>query len=913
MDEINSNISDDSNEKDNITYLSGMYKEWFLDYASYVILERAVPALEDGLKPVQRRILHSMKELDDGRYNKVANIIGNTMKYHPHGDASIGDAMVQIGQKDLLIDCQGNWGNLLTGDGAAAPRYIEARVTKFGSHVLYNSKTTKWLSSYDGRNKEPQYLPVKFPILLNHGAEGIAVGLACKILPHNFIELIDASINILKGKKIELFPDFPNGGLADFTQYNDGIRGGKVRVRAGITKINNKTLVINQIPFGTTTDTLIDSIVKATEKNKIKIKKIEDNTSAVAEIIIHLPAGVSPDKMIDALFAFTNCEMSISPNSCVIDGNKPIFIGVTQILKKSVDRTVELLKLELEIKLQELQNQWHWLSLERIFIENRIYRKIEDEETWEGVINAIKTGLEPFLKNLKKKINDDDIVKLTEIKIKRISKFDSHKAQDNLIKIEDQIKEVNRNLSNLIQYTIAYYKDVKDKYSEGKERKTEIRVFDNITARKVIVSNKKLYVNKAEGFIGWSLRKDEFIDDCSDLDDIILFFENGKMIVTKIADKKFVGKGILHTAVWKKGDERTIYHLIYQAGKMAPSYMKRFSVSSITRDREYDLVGNAKESKIHYFSVNPNGRRETVQIKLRPRPKLKKLKIDIDFAELIIKAKSSKGNIVTKNFISKIEQREVGGSTLAARKIWWDEVVLRLNNDQRGKLLGSFKGDDKILTIYKSGKYLISGFELSNKFNDDLILIEKWHPSRALACVYWNPSKELYFVKRFLVEVTTKSYSFIDENCELVLISVDYMPKVKISFNKRLKETKDLEDKIVSLNEIIDVKGDKAQGNQLTKLKVKDITLVDVIPGEEWPEEIIPSETLEIKDHIENVDSNTDENNSTNNVDSPNSKILEEKENINLDTNSETSIELEWDVKDEDNKESDEDGQMKIF
>ena len=913
MDEINSNISDDSNEKDNITYLSGMYKEWFLDYASYVILERAVPALEDGLKPVQRRILHSMKELDDGRYNKVANIIGNTMKYHPHGDASIGDAMVQIGQKDLLIDCQGNWGNLLTGDGAAAPRYIEARVTKFGSHVLYNSKTTKWLSSYDGRNKEPQYLPVKFPILLNHGAEGIAVGLACKILPHNFIELIDASMNILKGKKIELFPDFPNGGLADFTQYNDGIRGGKVRVRAGIIKIDNKTLVINQIPFGTTTDTLIDSIVKATEKNKIKIKKIEDNTSAVAEIIIHLPAGVSPDKMIDALFAFTNCEMSISPNSCVIEGNKPIFIGVTQILKKSVDRTVELLKLELEIKLQELQNQWHWLSLERIFIENRIYRKIEEEETWEGVINAIKTGLEPFLKKLKKKINDDDIVKLTEIKIKRISKFDSDKAQDNLIKIEDQIKDVKINLSNIIQYTIAYYKDVKDKYSEGKERKTEIRVFDNITARKVIVSNKKLYVNKAEGFIGWSLRKDEFIDDCSDLDDIILFFENGKMIVTKIADKKFVGKGILHTAVWKKGDERTIYHLIYQAGKMAPSYMKRFSVSSITRDREYDLVGNAKESKIHYFSVNPNGRRETVQIKLRPRPKLKKLKIDIDFAELIIKAKSSKGNIVTKNFISKIEQREVGGSTLAARKIWWDEVVLRLNNDQRGKLLGSFKGDDKILTIYKSGKYLISGFELSNKFNDDLILIEKWHPSRALACVYWNPSKELYFVKRFLVEVTTKSYSFIDENCELVLISVDHMPKVKISFNKRLKETKDLEDKIVSLNEIIDVKGDKAQGNQLTNLKVKDVTLVDVIPGEEWPEEIISSETLELKDDSDNVESNTDENNSTNNIDAPITKISEEKENINLDTSSETSIELEWDVKNEKKKETDEDGQMKIF
>ena len=913
MDDLSSNITEDSNDKDNITYLSGLYKEWFLDYASYVILERAVPALEDGLKPVQRRILHSMKELDDGRYNKVANIIGNTMKYHPHGDASIGDAMVQIGQKDLLIDCQGNWGNLLTGDGAAAPRYIEARVTKFANHILYNPKTTNWLSSYDGRNKEPQYLPVKFPILLNHGAEGIAVGLACKILPHNFIELIDASINVLKGKKIELFPDFPNGGLADFTQYNDGLRGGKVRVRAGIQKLNNKTLIINQIPFGTTTDSLIDSIVRATEKNKIKIKKIEDNTSAVAEIIIHLPSGVSPDKMIDALYAFTNCEMSISPNSCVIEGNKPVFIGVTEILKKSVERTVELLKLELEIKLQELENQWHWLSLERIFIENRIYREIEEEETWEGVLSAIKNGLKPFLKKLKKPVSDEDIVKLTEIKIKRISKFDSSKAVDNLLKIEDQIKEVKGNLSNLIEYAIAYYKDVKDKYSEGKERKTEIRVFDNITARKVIVSNKKLYVNKEEGFIGWSLRKDEFIEDCSDLDDIILFFSNGKMIITKIADKKFVGKGIIHAAVWKKGDVRTIYHLIYQAGKMAPSYMKRFSVSSITRDREYDIVGNAKDPKIHYFSVNPNGRRETVLIKLRPRPKLKKLKIDVDFGELIIKGRASKGNLVTKNFISKVEQREVGGSTLAARQIWWDEVVSRLNNEERGKSLGSFKGDDKILTIYKSGHYLISGFELSNKFDDDLIHIEKWHPSRPVASVYWNPSKELYFVKRFLIEVTTKKYLFIDESCELVIATVDYQPKVKISFNKRLKETKDLNDKIVDINNIVDVKGDKAKGNQLTRLKVKEITLMDVDEDGHWPveEEPVLITADEATDSVESNDTIEDE--KVINQPVVDTISNEESEELNVDTNSEGPVELEWDVDIDNDKAADEDGQMKIF
>ena len=843
-------------EGDQIVSLSGMYKEWFLDYASYVILERAVPALEDGLKPVQRRILHSLKELDDGRYNKVANIIGNTMKYHPHGDASIGDAMVQLGQKDLLIDCQGNWGNVLTGDGAAAPRYIEARLTKLGNHILFNPKTTTWLSSYDGRNKEPQHLPVKFPLLLAHGAEGIAVGLACKFLPHNFNEIIDASVNYLKGKKVEIFPDFINGGMADFTQYNDGLRGGRIRVRASVSKVDNKTLKIDQIPHGTTTDQLIDSIVKATEKNKIKVKKIEDNTAAEAEIIIHLPSGVSPDKMIDALYAFTNCEMSISPNSCVIENNKPVFLGISEILKRSTDRTVELLKMELEIKLQELENAWHWLSLERIFIENKIYRDIEEEETWEGVLKAIEKGLKPHIKVLKRPVTQEDIVKLTEIKIKRISKFDAFKADENIAKVEDQIKEVKNNLENLIPFTIEYFKDLKAKFGKGKERKTEIRVFDSISANKVIVSNKKLYVNKEEGFIGWSLRKDEFISDCSDIDDIIIFFSSGKMLVTKIADKKFVGKGIIHTAVWKKGDTRTIYHMVYQAGKGAASYMKRFAVNAVTRDKEYDLTGNSKEPKIHYFSSNPNGRREIVNIKLRPRPKLKKLRFDVDFGELMIKGRNSKGNIATKHFISKVELKETGGSTLAAREIWWDGVVRRLNNDSRGTLLGAFKGDDKILTLYKSGHYKLTGFELSNKFDDDLIHIEKWYPNRPLACVYFYGKKDLYYVKRFLVEETAKKTLFIpdDESCELTVASTQFIPRVKIEFNKRLKETKDIPDKTEELNNLIDVKGLKAMGNQLTKLKVKQVSLLPTKDGEEWPE---IEENPKIEDPAEETDNNS--------------------------------------------------------
>ena len=849
LDEVDENGIPGNGGDDNIVSLGGMYEEWFLDYASYVILERAVPALEDGLKPVQRRILHSLNELDDGRYNKVANVIGNTMKYHPHGDASIGDAMVQIGQKELLIDCQGNWGNTLTGDGAAAPRYIEARLTPFAKHVVFNPKTTEWLSSYDGRNKEPEHLPVKFPLLLAQGAEGIAVGLATKLLPHNFIELIDASIDHLRGKKVDIYPDFPHGGMADFTNYNAGLRGGKVRVRANITKVDNKTLKIEDIPFGTTTDTLIDSIVKATEKNKIKVKKVEDNTAAIAEIIIHLPPGVSPDKMIDALYAFTNCEVSISPNSTVIqDRNKPVFLGVNDMLRRSTDRTVGLLKLELEIKKGELENQWHWASLERIFIENRIYRDIEEEETWEGVISAIDKGLKPHVKHLKRAVNEEDIVRLTEIKIKRISRFDGFKADEVIAKIENGLKEVQHHLDNLIQFAVDYFKDLKDKYGEGRERKTEIRVFDSISAKKVIVTNKKLYVNREEGFIGWTLRKDEFISDCSEIDDVIVFFETGKMLVTRISDKKFVGKGILHVSVWKKGDKRTIYHLIYQDGKGGASYMKRFDVSSITRDKEYDLTNGANGSKVHYFSCNPNGRKEVVAVKMRPKPNLKKLKFDIDFEELIIKGRGSKGNRVTKDMISKVEQKEVGGSTLAARKVWWDDVVRRLNDDGRGTLLGEFRGEDKILTLHQSGNYKLSGFELATKFDHDLISIEKWNPSHPIAAVYWNSVKELYYIKRFLVESSSRKVLFIPEEkgVELVVASTQYKPKIKVIYNKRLKETKHLKDKVEEVNDIIDVKGLKAQGNQLTKLAVKDIKLLATVEGEEWPVEVVEEPIAEI-------------------------------------------------------------------
>lgn len=813
--------------------VSGMYQDWFLDYASYVILERAVPALADGLKPVQRRILHSMKDLDDGRYNKVANIIGHTMKYHPHGDASIGDALVQLGQKDLLIDCQGNWGNILTGDGAAAPRYIEARLSKFALDVVFNPKTTDWQASYDGRNKEPIFLPIKFPLLLAQGGEGIAVGLACKMLPHNFNELIDASVSVLKGKRTNILPDFPNGGTADLSNYNAGLRGGKVRLRARVKQEDKNTLVIHEIPWGTTTSGLIDSIVKANDKGKIKIKKIEDNTAEHAEILIHLPSGISPDKTIDALYAFTDCEISISPNACVIENDKPRFADVNEMLKISTDHTVELLKMELEIRKSELEEQWHFASLEKIFIEKRIYRDIEEAETWEEVIGNIDKGLKPHIKHLKRPVTEEDIIRLTEIRIKRISKFDSFKADEHIAGLEDKLAAVLHDLENLIDYAITYFKELKKKYGEGRERKTEIKTFDNIVAAKVVVANKKLYVDRAEGFIGWSMRKDEFVTDCSDIDDIIVFRKDGTMQVTKIADKKFVGKDILHVGIWKKGDVRTIYHMIYQDGTGGAAYMKRFNVTSITRDKEYALTKGTKGSRVLYFSANPNGTSETLQVHLRPRPKLKKLKFEVDMSELAIKGRGAKGNILTKNLVSKIIQKEVGASTLGARKIWYDDVVGRLNAEGRGELLGEFKGNDKILTILGSGQYKLLPFALSTRFDEDLVHICKWDPERPVSVIYFDGEKELFYVKRFLVESSSKPIQFISEHEKsyMEIFSLDLKPRIKVEFDKR---SSDREDEEFELEEFIAIKGYKAQGNRLTPHKVKNIELLE--PLEEEPQ-----------------------------------------------------------------------------
>ena len=839
MNDAEGNPFEKSEFTDKIIPVGGLYENWFLEYASYVILERAVPSLYDGFKPVQRRIMHSMKEMDDGRYNKVANIIGNTMKYHPHGDASIGDALVQLGQKDILIDCQGNWGNTLTGDGAAAPRYIEARLSKFASHVVFNAKTTDWLKSYDGRNNEPDQLPVKFPLLLAQGAEGIAVGMACKIMPHNFVELIEQSINHLRGKKVTILPDFLNGGMADFSNYNDGLRGGKIRLRAKIRKEDNKTLVVNEIPYGTTSS-LIDSILKANDKGKIKIKKIEDNTSAVAEVIIHLAPGVSPDKTLDALYAFTDCEVSISPNSSVIDGDRPRFMGVTEILKVNTDRTVDLLKLELEIRLAELEKQWHFSTLEKIFINEEMYidfKKYSDRET---LYIYMRDAFKPFKKQLIREIEDEDLQKLTQIPMIRITRFDATKADDNIAKIEAEMQVVKENLANLIEYAIDYFKDLKVRFGEGRERKTEIKTFDSINATKVIIANKKLYVDYEEGFVGHSLKKAEYIADCSDLDDIIVFFASGKMMVSKIADKKFVGKGIVYANVWKKGDKRTVYHLMYQDGVGGPTMMKRFNVNSITRDTEYDLTKGTKGSKMLYFTVHTNGEREVVTVILRARPHLKRLKFDIDMGEQLIKGRGASGNRVTKEIVSKIVQKEVGGSTLAARKIYYDTVVGRLNDEKRGKFLGDFKGNDRILTLYKSGEYRLSTFDLSNHFDDDMVHIEKWHPDRAITTVYYDPEKDMHYCKRFVCEVTTdKKVLFISETegSHMDLVSTAYQPKARIIYNKLLKATKNLPDTEVDLADFIEVKGMKSQGNQMTKLKVKEIILEHSIEGDEpWPE-----------------------------------------------------------------------------
>ncbi|APY09795.1 DNA topoisomerase IV [Seonamhaeicola sp. S2-3] len=836
--------------KETITRVTGMYKDWFLDYASYVILERAVPAIEDGFKPVQRRIMHSMKDLDDGRYNKVANIVGHTMQYHPHGDASIADAMVQIGQKDLLIDTQGNWGNILTGDSAAASRYIEARLSKFALDVVYSPKITEWQASYDGRRKEPVNLPVKFPLLLAQGGEGIAVGLSTKILPHNFIELIDASIKHLQGKRFTLLPDFPTAGIADFSNYNDGNRGGKVRVRAKISQLDKNTLVITEIPYGTTTSSLIDSILKANDKGKIKIKKIEDNTAAEVEILVHLPSGLSPDKTIDALYAFTSCESSISPLGCVIEDNKPLFIGVSEMLRRSTDNTVQLLKQELEIKLGELEEQWHFASLERIFIENRIYRDIEEEETWDGVITAIDKGLKPHIKHLKRAITEDDIVRLTEIRIKRISKFDIDKAQQKIDALEEQIAEVKHHLANIIDYTITYFKRLKKEYGEGRERKTEIRTFDDVDATRVVIRNIKLYVNRAEGFIGTSLRRDEYVCDCSDIDDIIVFTKAGKMMVTKVDAKTFIGKDIIHVAVFKKKDKRTIYNLIYRDGKKGPSYIKRFAVTAMTRDREYDVTNGNKGSQILYFSANPNGEAEVVTVHLRQAGSIKKLKWDIDFADILIKGRASKGNLVTKYTVKRIELKEKGVSTLKPRKIWFDETVQRLNVDGRGELIGEFRGEDKLLIINQKGIVKTVTPEVTMHFDDDMVVLEKWNPKKPISVIYFHGEKQIYYVKRFLIENENKEESFIPDvpNSQLEIVSTDWKPMAEIVFAK--ERGKDRKDNLeINLEEFIAIKGINAIGNQLTKDKVNQINLLDPLPYEA-PDEV-HADDLEVVDEKE--------------------------------------------------------------
>jgi topoisomerase-4 subunit A len=853
MQEENQN-NPENNNNETITKVTGMYKEWFLDYASYVILERAVPALDDGLKPVQRRIMQSMKDLDDGRYNKVANLVGHTMQYHPHGDASITDAMVQIGQKELLIDMQGNWGNVLTGDRAAAARYIEARLSKFALEVVFNPKTTKWQLSYDGRRKEPINLPVKFPLLLAQGTEGIAVGLSTKILPHNFNELIDASIKYLKGRSFTIYPDFLTGGIADISNYNEGKRGGKVRVRAKIKQIDKKTLVITELPFGNTTGSLINSIIKANEKGKIKIKKIEDNTAAEVEIRIHLPAGVSPDKTIDALYSFTNCEVSISPLACIIEDNKPIFIGVNEMLKLSTNQTVNLIKQELEIQLNELEEKWHFASLERIFIENRIYRDIEEEETWEGVIQAIDKGLKPHIKHLKRKITEEDIVKLTEIRIKKISKFDIDKAKQNIESLEEQITEVKHHLSNLVDYVIEYFKNLKKKYGKGKERKTELRTFEDIEATKVVLRNAKLYVNRKDGFIGTSLRKDEFVSNCSDIDDIIVFRADGKMMVTKVGSKTFVGKDVIHVAVFKKGDKRTIYNMIYKDGKTSVSYMKRFFVSGISRDKEYDLTAGNKGSKVLYFSANPNGEAEIVTINLRNVGSVKKLKWDLDFADLAIKGRGSRGNIVSKLPIRKIDFKEKGKSTLKPRKIWFDDTVMRLNVDGRGDLLGEFTPDDRLLIITQKGFIKTITPDLSLHFDNDMIVLEKWNPNKPISAIHFDGDKQRYYVKRFMIENPNKVEKIITDHDKsfLEIVTTDFRPMAEIIFSKR-----SLDNKTLNFEEFISIKGIKAIGNQLTTEKIKQVNLLEPLPYEE--ETINDIEITDEKIISENI-SNPDDN-----------------------------------------------------
>nr|WP_040664534.1 DNA gyrase/topoisomerase IV subunit A [Nafulsella turpanensis] len=809
--------------------VSGMYQNWFLDYASYVILERAVPAVEDGFKPVQRRIMHAMKEMDDGRFNKVANIIGQTMQYHPHGDASIGDAMVNMGQKDLLIDTQGNWGDVRTGDGAAAPRYIEARLSKFALDVLFNPQTTNWQLSYDGRKKEPVTLPVKFPLLLAQGVEGIAVGLSTKILPHNFIELLQASIDLLKGKKVQLLPDFPTGGTADFSDYNEGLRGGRIRVRARIEELDKKTLVIKDIPFGTTTTSLIDSILKANDKGKIKIKKVIDNTAKDVEILVYLAPNQSPNVTIDALYAFSDCEMSIAPNACVIIADKPHFLSVNEILRICNEQTVDLLNRELQIKQAELMEKLLFSSLEKIFIENRIYRDIEEAETFEAVIQIIDKGLGPFKPQLYREITRDDILRLTEIRIKRISKYDSYKADELMRKLQEELKETEHHLANLVDYAISYYKELIKKYGKGRERKTEIRSFETIQAAVVAANNQKLYINREDGFIGYGLKKDEFVCDCSDIDDIIVFRKDGRCLVTRIQEKVFVGKDIIHAAVFKKGDERMVYNMAYLDAGSGRSMVKRFQVLAVTRDREYDLTKGAKGSKVLHFSANPNGEAEIVTIYLTSGSKAKNKVFDYDFAELEIKGRNAAGNILTRYPVRKIQLKREGVSTLGGLDIYYDESIGRLNTEERGKKLGTFQNDDRIITIYKNGEYELTTYELTNRYEPDkIMLIEKFDPERVISAIYYDGGTKSFFVKRFNIETSTigKAFNFISEakGSYLALVSTDKQPQVELQIEK--SGSKEVETTMYDMDMLIDVKGWRAIGNKLSPHKVKKIRLL---------------------------------------------------------------------------------------
>jgi len=836
------------------TKLTGMYETWFLDYASYVILERAVPHLHDGLKPVQRRILHSMRRMEDGRYNKVANIIGNTMQFHPHGDASIGEALVGMGQKDLLVDTQGNWGNQLTGDSAAAPRYIEARLSKFALDVVFNPKITEWKLSYDGRNEEPITLPVKFPLLLAQGVEGIAVGLAAKILPHNFNELIDASTDYLKGKSFTLYPDFPTGGLIDVSRYNKGLRGGAVRIRSKITKEeDNRTLRITDIPYGRTTESVIDSILRANEKGKIKVKKIDDNTAEHVEILVHLAANTSPDKTIDALYAFTDCEISISPNCTVIDKDRPKFLGVEELLKVSADHSVDLLKQELQIKLNELEEAWHMSSLEKIFIENRLYLLIEDCETWEAIIETIDKGLEPYKKLLKRKITEEDITKLTEIKIKRISKYDTKKADEHIKGLEAEIEKTRDNLSKIVEYTINFYKTIKKKYGKGRERKSEIRSFENIDAAKVVVANEKLYVNRSEGFVGTALKKEEYVCDCSDIDDIIVFLRDGRYIVTKVANKAFIGKDIIHVAVWKKNDSRTIYNTVYRDGKSGRALIKRFAVKSVTRDREYNLTKGTPYSRVLYFTENPNGEAEVIKVYLKPKPRIKKLIFETDFCEIAIKGRQSQGNILTRHDVHKIVMKEKGTSTLGGRKIWFDKTILRLNTDGNGDYLGEFKGDDKIVVFYKSGLYATTNYDLTNHYEEDILRIEKMNDDVIYTCVHYDGEQKYYYIKRFKAEDTGgKLMPIIGEhkNSKLITISSWQYPQFEIEFGgKHAKRDNEL----IDASEFIAIKGAKARGKRLTSYEVKKVTETEPVKPDD------PLENADENDDIDNSDDNEDD------------------------------------------------------